>query len=206
MAQPSTTILAAQTYREVKPLDDGAEDRGWPLLYFIEGTAQMAKEIEDLVRDSDEAPGWSVAVDINRAPERLLEWLAQFNGVGPNKGLPADDYRQQIRDAEGQKRGRPSAMIAAAKPHLTGTKTVILRERDGTPGRITLITYTSETPDAAAVCNAVRRAKPAGLVLTCEVVDGWTIEEMEAAYAGQTIADLEGDFDSIHDLESRIPA
>jgi hypothetical protein len=81
---------------------------------------------------------------------------------------------------------------------------VFLTERDGSPYRVTVDVYAAQTPNPALAEAAARSQKPAGLVMTFNVLPGWAIGEMEAAYIGQTIADLEGDYPTVNDLETHL--
>jgi hypothetical protein len=57
-------------------------------------------------------------------------------------------------------------MTAAIRRTLTGTRYVFLKEREGSPYRVTAVTRTAETPDVAATLAAALSQKPAGLILT----------------------------------------
>lgn len=70
-------------------------------------------------------------------------------------------------------RGTPAAMVAAAQEELIGAKRVVLRERfTGDAYLINVVTFTNETPDAAKVLAKLLSQKPAGIVLTHNVVLG----------------------------------
>jgi hypothetical protein len=139
----------------------------------------MFQEIDDYASDGDEGEqGWSILVDLNRIPDKGLDWLAQFKGVSFPPGLTPAQKRQQILLTSGWLRGTTGAMAAAPLPYLTGSKTVILRERDpaacpSIPAYgLTVITRTSETPDSAAVLRALIAQKPAGIILNYVVLAG----------------------------------
>lgn len=70
-------------------------------------------------------------------------------------------------------RGTAPAMVSAAQATLIGTRRVVLRERfTGDPWKINVVTFTDETPDAAATLAALLTQKPAGIILTHTVVTG----------------------------------
>lgn len=113
------------------------------------------QEVEDYASDGPaDQPGWSVLVDLNRIPDKGLDWLGQFVGIQLDAGISAAQKRQQISQVSGWKRGSVAAIAGAPLPYLTGTKTVIIRERDATASPtqpaygLTVITKASETPPA----------------------------------------------------------
>jgi len=133
-------------YLIVTPTTYAEEQEGYPIARFVNGAGQMFDEVELLCRDSEDGIGWSIAVDVDRCPDDALNWLAQFVGVTIPDGLTEDDRRLRIKSTDGWKRGTPAALIAAPIPYLTGNKTVVLKERDGSAYRFTVITYRDETP------------------------------------------------------------
>lgn len=140
---------------------------------------KMVQEVEDYASDGINGEvGWSAIVDLNRVPDKGLDWLAQFVGVTLNAGLTAAQKRQQIHAVGGWGRGSLASIAGAPVPYLTGTKTVIIRERDpaacaAQPAYgLTVITKTSETPNSAVVLAALIAQKPAGIVLNYVVLAG----------------------------------
>lgn len=158
---------------------------------------ELFQLIEDYAGDTDDGQaGWGNLLDVNLSPPEALPWLAQVVGVQLMAGLSTDDQRQQIRDLASWQRGTAASIRGAVLPYLTGTKTVIFRERDiaayaPEPAYgLTIITQTSETPDPTAVLNAILRQKPAGIVLNYEVLTGEDLEEVYLDFATlQTIHD-----------------
>jgi hypothetical protein len=203
MTAPAVSPLAEQVYADLWPLQPGDEDRGWALLLLVGLLAQPFAEVDELVTD-----GWSILFDVDRTPGKWLDRPASMIGARLPEGLTDDQRRNYIANVGGVQAGTPNAIKAAAAGHLTGTKRVDFRERDGGAWRDTLITRTAETPDPAAVLAAVTdpTVKPAGRKITHLVFDGWTLDEMEAAYASpQTLSDLEAAFATLDDLESNQP-
>jgi hypothetical protein len=200
MTAPVVSPLAEQVYAGLWPLQPGDEDRGWALLLLVGLLAQPFAEIDELVTD-----GWSIIFDVDRTPGKWLDRPAAMIGARPPEGLTDEQRREYILNVGGLQRGMPAAIEAAAASHLTGTRRVTFRERDGGAWRDTLITRTGETPDPAAVVVAINdpNLKPAGRKITHLVFDGWTLDEMEAAYASpRTLSDLEAAFATLDDLET----
>lgn len=191
MARPAVSSFTTELYDGLPErfrADD--EARGWPLLQFCEGIAQMFLETETLVRDTDDGdPGWSILMDIDRVPTEDLGYLAQFVGVQLLVGLSDASQRQRIRETSGQHRGTPDAIRGAAHQYLTGSQRVDLYERDaGDPYALRVRTFITETPDSDAVYLAIMAEKPAGLNLTYEVAPGMTYADMTTDWP--TYADL----------------
>lgn len=174
--------------------DDGT------LLDWIDGPASLLGEVDDVVRDSEFGVGWSREFDPAFAASP--RWTAQLLGVVPPSGATAPEVRQLITDRPAFRRGTVGALVAAAVPFLTGLRTVEVYERDGGAYRVTVRTYTEETPDPAEVLAALLAAKPAGLILTHEVVGMTSFAALEGepaesytaleATAVQTYTALEG--------------
>lgn len=143
-------------------------DATYPLLTLCEAIAGRLQGVEDLIRDDPVTgdPGWSIVMDVDRAPDDWLAWLAQFAGVRLDPSLSDADQRIRIKSTDGFKRGTPAAIAGAVQPLLTGTKTVQIVERYGTAYRLNVITLAAETPDPAKVQAAALAQKPAGLVMT----------------------------------------
>lgn len=172
---------------------------------LLGGVEAALGQLPGLVRDTDDGPGWSVLLDPERAPEWALPWLAQFAGVTLTPGVSVAQQRAEISSPPSFRRGTVGAMRAAAQIFLTGLQRVTIIEQDGGPYLATALTYSAETPNPDSVERALLSQKPAGIILTYVVVDGWLIVELEAAYSGMTIADVEGDFADIQALESNLP-
>ncbi len=151
-----------ELYERVQPLAYADQRLGYPLRALCRAIGRMAQPIEDLARDTDEGPGWSAVVDVDRCPDRLLFLPAWLTGTRYTRGLSPAALRQAIRDRDHLDRGTPPAITRAAQRHLTGTRTVVLIERDGSPYHTTIVTRPAETPDAAGLRHAVLAQKPAG--------------------------------------------
>jgi len=131
--------------------------------------------VQDWSSDSDDVPpkpGWSILVDATRVPDIAIPWLAQFVGTKITTGMPVDYQRTQLTGLGTWKRGTVAALQAAPVPFLTGSQTVIVKERDTSPYHFQVMTYASETPNQAAALAALVSQKPAGLVMNYVVFSG----------------------------------
>jgi hypothetical protein len=149
---PVLKSFAQSVYDGLYPFQADDANNGYSLATFITALGEMFQVVEDYSRDQvisgKLAPGWSQLVDINRAPVAALPWLGQFVGVTLPDNLTEASQRQQIQQVNGWGRGTKAAILAAPAPYLTGTKTVILRERFGDAYTYQVLTKYSETPVA----------------------------------------------------------
>ncbi len=175
------------------------EDEVWPLLEVAESIGGRLQPVEDVIRDTeDDDPGWSVVVDVTRAPLSWLPWLAQFGGVRIPQAMSEADQRAYIQTAPSQRRGSPGAIEEAAKLSLTGTKQVYMTERHGNAYRLTIVTLASETPDPDQLLADILLQKPAGIVLTVTQSVGGdylTLRDIHTDYA-----DVEATFTDYADV------
>lgn len=188
MARPVTAALTDEVYDALLHLSDGDEENGWMALHLVAATTEQLAPLDDIARDDDQGrPGWWSVLDVDACPLFALPWLAQFIGAVCSDGLSAADLRMCIRDASGRRRGTPAAMRTAIGATLTGTRAVVLTERFGGAYRLKVQTYVSETPDQAATLAAILSQKPAGLVLTYEVLAGATWDQALGTWDAQTL-------------------
>lgn len=179
--------FAAELYEALAPLAWADAANGWALAGFVAAVAEPFAQVDQLARDAPPDAGWTILVDPDRVPAEGLPWLAQLVGAVDDAALPEAERRARIRRLDGTKRGTPDAMRAAVQPLLTGNRTVILRERaGGDPYALSVVTWTSETPDQPAVLRALLRQKPAGIVLTYSAEDQWDYTALAAAQATYT--------------------
>lgn len=174
------------------------EGEDWPLLEMTESIAGRLQPVEDVIRDEDDHPGWSIVVDVDRAPAEWLPWLAQLGGVRFLTALTESEQRAYIKTAPSQRRGSVRALKEAAKLSLTGTKTMYFTERHGSAYRLTITTLTSETPDPARLLEDVMAQKPAGIVLTVTQSDGGDYITLRDTH--QDYADVESTFSDYIDV------
>jgi hypothetical protein len=191
---PPMGTFAQDLYGRLAPVAVHDESLGWPLAYFCEALGQMFQDMEDVVRDSEDGPGWSSVMDLTRVPLLWLPWLAQFIGVTLPKRLDGEtdgDYRTRaalyVSNRPGFKRGTPAAMIAAAKETLTGSQYVLFDERNPDAYGLLVRTRTAETASEADTLAALMSQKPAGIVLDYDSLTGRSYQEVKLAYATYTL-------------------
>lgn len=182
MPAPTLDSFAADLYEKLYPLayDDAAQ--GYALAHLCAAIGTMFQTVEDYARDSFAGdPGWSILMDVDRAPPEALGWLGQLAGVRLRSGLDDASKRAAIQALGGMNRGTVESIIGAAQQYLTGTKHVYVDERSGGNAyQLSMATRTSETPDSAAVLSAILEQKPGGIVLTYATVPGQTYGELKA--------------------------
>jgi hypothetical protein len=166
MPRPATTPLGEAVYARLGPVAVQDETLGWPLLTLVQGLAEMARQVEDLVRPADIARHtWDPLLDVDLSPDWNLPYLGQFVGVRVTPGATPVQARAQIKAEGGFQRGTPAAMVAAVRATLVGSQYVFLRERDGDEDHITVVTRTADTPAPAVTLAAAVSQKAAGLIL-----------------------------------------
>jgi hypothetical protein len=143
------------------------------------------------------AAGWSVLFDVDAVPPMDLPFLGQFVGVRVPDGADDATARALIKAEAGRSRGTAASIVSRVQGVLTGTKTVILRERtaaDGSPDayHIVIGTLTSESPAVAVIKAAVETAsggvKPAGIQITYVISDGFTFSEAIHTFSADTFS------------------
>lgn len=174
--------------------DDAENDNA--LAVFLTAIAQMYEQVKSWADDDDDGNvGWSILLDLNRAPTEVLPWLGQFVGAIVDPRLSDAAQRAQIDNPVIWQRGSVAGILNAIQPLLTGTKTVLMKERDpvASPSQpaygLTIFTYTSETPSSAAVLAAINAVKPAGIILNYQTISGWTYAALDVAYASYNAMD-----------------
>lgn len=183
MAAPALTHTGERLYESLAPLTYAEEANGWALAYFCAAAASTIDEIADITRDAEDGtPGYSSLYDLDTVAEKYLPWLAQFIGVQIPEGLTDEGKRIRIRETDGFRRGTPAAIMGAARQYLIGDKTVYLVERHGSAYRLTVASYSRETPDRAAAEAAIREQVPAGIVLHFSVIDPQTFDELRDSH------------------------
>lgn len=158
------------------------------LLAVVRAMLEPLMTIDEVARDTDTHEGWGTLLDVDNAPEWALPWLAQFVGVTPLAGLDGTSQRIRIRSTAGFHRGTVSAVVNAARQHLTGARRVEIYEREGSAWRFRLRTYASETPDPDRIRAEIAALKPAGTVFLYEVQQGIEIDALVGTINSQTLA------------------
>ncbi len=179
--------FAARLYAALEPVADQDPAWAWSLLIYVNAIGTMFQIVDTIVSDDDDGPGWSALLDLSRCPDEALPWLGQFVGVRVPVGATPDQMRTAIAGHSGWERGTPAAMRSAIGATLTGTKTVVFRERDGGNAyHLGVVTYTDETPDQAATNRALMASKPAGLSVTYNMLAGQDWQLVKDGYATWT--------------------
>lgn len=177
----------------------GTNPGDWHILCGAFGA--MFQPVEDLSSDTPEGyPGWSVLLDIERIPTVNIPYLAQFVGVNIPDGLSDSQQRACVRNAAGFTRGRPASIIAAAQLHLTGDKSVILRERDGSPRTHTIITKANETPNPEQTLVDLMEQKPGADIFNLIITGGQDFLTLKNNYA--TMQDVKTHYATMLDVRS----
>lgn len=181
----TTDVLYAAIGKGITSQDDGT------LLKWLSGPGSLLGEVDDVVRDTATAPGW--AAELTSELSHRPRWTAQFLGVQVADSADDATVRALIRDRPSFRRGTVGALVAAAQTYLTGTKYVTVIERDGGNAyAVRVQVFTEEVTDAVAAEAAVRAQKPAGLVLTFQIVPMSSYSALEAQTA-QTYTSLEAE-------------
>jgi len=165
---------------------------------YVAAIATMWNEVELFDDDpTNDVVGWQALFDVDLCPMIALPWLAQCVGDRIPVGYTEDQARDWIRLSPNWSRGTEEGIVNAVKRQLTGNQTVQFgarRKLDGTvdPDYIAIMTYTSETPDQAAVTQALRRNVPADIVCEYQTLAGATWALVEGG--GPTWSALEGSY------------
>jgi hypothetical protein len=189
---PELTPWGERVRERTEPLAPDDAAHGYAHAHLAGALAEVLERVAEIYDPEDGPPG-SPLLDVDRCPDWALPWLAQLVGVTIPTGTSPELVRTGIREVAGWKRGTPGALRAAAQAFLTGDQTVIFRERDTSaadpPYTLEVVTLVSETPDPAAVEAALRRQKPAGIVLTYRTVTGWDWQQVDVDYSAWSALD-----------------
>lgn len=117
---------------------------GNALSIFLQGLGDAFQVVEDYASDTDEdnpKPGYSLWLDLDRVPDEVLPYLAQYVGIQVTTGLTPDQIKEQIAALGAWGRGTLTAFKTAPKYLLRGAGTVQVTERDTSPYHM-LVTVT----------------------------------------------------------------
>jgi hypothetical protein len=180
---------------------------------FLEAIGAMFAEMESYAfgngtEDEDEL-GWSILLDVDRVPVQALpdksplQYLAQFVGETVPVGISEAAARQWVRDRPNSRRGTVGSLVAIAQRHLTGSKLVAVRERDGDEDHLAMRTLSTQTADSAALLRALLRdGMPADIVLDYQVFVGATLGDLDAGFA--TLDDIEAAHATLSDVVNNL--
>jgi hypothetical protein len=186
---------------------------------LVRGLLEPAERLSIVAHgDGDTLAPWQAITDPAVAPLWGLPAAAQWTGgVMPAQlaGESDDDFLARARAAvvhpRGMLRGSARSLTLIAQGYLTGTKTVtILNQLSGDLWTVGVEVFEAEVTDLDAMTAALNDNAViiAGMIASVEYKDPdtpWTLAEMENAYFYRTLADLEGDFADLADLESDTP-
>lgn len=158
-------------------------------------------------------PGWSIIFDPDRCPTYALPWLAQCVGVRFDTTQNTDaTQRAAIRGEQAFQRGTLQALQAAANKYLVAGQVINIYERTPDPYSLTVVislpqiaqqtfaqigatyatfaayklafsTFSQPAYAQAQITAALQAAKPAGLIMTINVVTGPTFAVIKADFA-----------------------
>lgn len=202
MSMPELNTVGRFLYGVMEPYAIEDDINNYDLAHFCNGIGTMFEEFEQLARDREEGIGWSMVLDLQRAPEKFLAWLAQFVGSVLSDALTDPQKREQIASAPGWARGSVPAIEGAPRPFLSGTKTVYLTERvDGSSARHRIAVWLSEVINSVAIQAALAEQKPGGDIFEYVEINGGDFETLDALHTDfqhvkdsfATFADLRDD-------------
>ena len=158
------------------------------LIDYLRAIGSMFEETELYALSGDDEEGWQILLDPDNVPAPALPYLAQYPGERLPVGISEAAAREWIKDAPNMRRGTIESIVRVAQRRLTGQRTVQVLERSGAGGadvdRLTVQTYTTETPDPEGVeADLLRDAVPADIVLTYIVAEGQSYGDIQAAHA-----------------------
>lgn len=151
---------------------------------YLRAIGEMFTDVELYAMAEEDDQGWVILFDPDQAPAAALPYLAQYVGERLPVGLDEPHQREWIKDAPNQRRGTPLSIFQAAQRKLTGERVVAMRERDGgDPEKLTIVTYTAQTPDPAGTLADLRDVVPYDIDLTYSVLDGQDWGGVNTTYA-----------------------
>jgi len=191
------TPAAQEFYDQLEPAIEGDEQEVEDL---VSAFAKPFERLYDLANGGTAGLSpWKLAGDVYNAPDWLLPYLANYAGIAVD-GLSSDDLRQAIKTRPQQRVGRPTTIVDELKKYLTGTKKVILLERTPTPYEFTIYSLATETPDEAEALAALKKVKPARLLMHYQALAAPTWGMVESHY--DTWQDVDDAYDTWNDLAS----
>lgn len=197
-ADAAFCITTQRLYETLGPVAAPDEDNGDVLLLLVDSMGSQLDPITQVISDSDDGPGWSSVLDLDRCPSWALRWLGQFGGVTVPATVDDDTARSLIVGEAGFGRGKLAAMQAAAAAYLQPGHSVVFTERTtdayhltatideswivgATYAELSLLyptypdleaafaTYDLYATASAQLAAALQAAKPVGLILTVSI-------------------------------------
>ena len=199
---PPYSALGERLRERTQPLAPDDVKYDWAHAKLCEGMMLPFAQLAELVDPPDPYVPWEPLFNVDICPGWALPWLGQLVGVRVVTSLSEDDQRNMIKSLGAFARGSPDAIRAAAGFGLTGTKLVLLRERDnGDAYLLEVVTLVEETPDPALVHQLILSQKPGGIALTSQTVVGWDYQQMTLDYVGKFYKDVHAKYPTYGDLK-----
>lgn len=158
----------------VREADDGT------LEALLDSACSQADVIVDWLSNPDDVAD-ALVVPFNRIP-----WVAAIGGVDISR-VPQAQQRAFIADDVTRYRGSEAAIRRRVGVTLTGAKSVEIVFTAAT--EVTVTTYASQTPDAAATTAAIRAEIPA-----------WLLATIVTNAAGQSYSAMASDYATYGDM------
>jgi hypothetical protein len=164
---------------------------------YARAIGKMFEQVELYIDDDPYGDGngaWSILLDPDRSPyPDGLAYLAQWIGERIPPGTDEETARFWITDGPNQSRGTELAIARATQRSLTGTRLVLVFERQMPDGsedpngdHFTVVTYDDQTPNPDLVWQDLLTVIPADMVCNYEHVPGQiyaTLLELYPTYA-----------------------
>ena len=189
MPAPTLHPAAEQAYRLLPDYTQAADPgTDWTLARFTGAAAVGLETPHDfltIVDPDSSVTGTCELVNAAAVPRAYLAWLGWLVGVDTST-IPDADVRDAVANAAAtQRRGSLGSIQDAVQRTLTGSKScrVYPNVSGVDPYLITVITLTSDTPDAPAALAAAWSEKPAGVDLELQTVAGSIWTEVVTEYA-----------------------
>jgi hypothetical protein len=140
---------------------------------FVAAIAVMWWQTDLFLADPDnDVVDFQALFDVDTAPTWVLPWLAQCVGERVPVGYNDQQARDWIRNSPKWIRGTPQGIWNAVKRVLVPGASMQMRERWNTntnaadPDWISILTWSSQTPDVNLVQQVLRRNVPADIMYT----------------------------------------
>lgn len=211
MTRPAVHPAAEQVYRllpDFMRAADELEQTDYTALRYVAGASvglEKAADFLTIVDPDTSVTGTCELVNAAACPRPYLGWLGWLVGIDITE--IADPFvRVAIGNAAAtQRRGSKGSIRDAVQRTLTGSKSCrVYWNLGGTaPYLLTVITFTSQTPDSVATLEAALTEKPAGMDLELQTVDATTYQEINANFADY--GDVAAAFPTYTDMNEYVP-
>jgi hypothetical protein len=211
MTRPVVHAAAEQVYRLLPDFMRSADELqavDYTALRYVAGASvglEKATDFLTIVDPDTSVTGTCELVNAAACPRPYLGWLGWLVGINID-GIADPFVRVAIGNAAAtQRRGSKGSIRDAVQRTLTGSKSCrVYWNLSGTePYLLTVITFTSQTPDSVATLEAALSEKPAGLDLELQTVDGTTYAEINANFSDY--AEVTATFPTYTDMTEYVP-